>query len=405
MNVRWCSTAVHPSGPLQGIKVIELEGLAAVPLCGRLLSEFGATVVRVDQPGRTPHFGTTALDLGKSSVALDLKSDTGRRALKALARHADVLIEPYRPGVMERLDLGPDDLLAHNPRLVYARLTGWGQTGAYAQTAGHDINYIAISGALSMLRRSTAGERPLPPVNLLGDFAGGSMSCTLGIALALFERESSGRGQVIDAAMLDGAAFLSSFVHRMRDIGAWSGPPGTNMLDSGAPFYDTYACKPSPGRGAEFVAVGAIEPQFYALLLEKLGLQDDPLMGSQMDSRKWPQMRERLAAVFLSRTRDEWASAFAGSDACVSPVLEMSEAPRDAHNQSRGIFSDAAEGCAPEVAAVPRLSRTPARPAGSGERPTPGQHTESVLREWLGGCSDALLSEAELEEVLRRAAK
>jgi crotonobetainyl-CoA:carnitine CoA-transferase CaiB-like acyl-CoA transferase len=232
VSLRRVSTAA--GGALTGTRVIELEGLAAAPLCGQLLAGHGAEVMRVDRPGRTPHAGTTLLSLGKSSVRIDLKSEKGRRSFEGLIRHADVLIEPYRPGVMERLRLGPDELLEINPRLIYARLTGWGQTGALAHTAGHDINYIATSGALSMFGRP--GERPVPPVNLLGDFCGGSLSCAFGISMALFERERSGRGQVIDAAMLDGAAFTTSFIHRLVAARQWDpARPGTNLLDTGAP--------------------------------------------------------------------------------------------------------------------------------------------------------------------------
>ena len=322
--------------------------------------------------------GTSEFDLGKRSIALDLKAPSGLQSMRQLCERADVIVEPYRPGVMERLGLGPDLLLADNPRLVYARLTGWGQRGAYKHTAGHDINYIAISGALSMFRRP--GEHPLPPVNLLGDFAGGALSCAFGITLALLERQRSGRGQVVDAAMLDGAAYLTTFMHRLRAAGGWSDAPGTNMLDGAAPFYRTYRCK-----DGGFVAVGAIEPEFWGLLLEKLGVQGEPLLQmSQMDQQRWPEMSERLATRFAERTRDEWASHFDGSDACVSPVLSLAEAPTDAHNASRGIFSSAGPGGGAWVEAPPVLSRTPARRAAESKRARDGDgiDAELVLEDW-----------------------
>jgi alpha-methylacyl-CoA racemase len=358
VSLRRVSTAA--GGALTGTRVIELEGLAAAPLCGQLLAGHGAEVMRVDRPGRTPHAGTTLLSLGKSSVRIDLKSEKGRRSFEGLIRHADVLIEPYRPGVMERLRLGPDELLEINPRLIYARLTGWGQTGALAHTAGHDINYIATSGALSMFGRP--GERPVPPVNLLGDFCGGSLSCAFGISMALFERERSGRGQVIDAAMLDGAAFTTSFIHRLVAARQWDpARPGTNLLDGGAPFYDTYGC--SDGK---FVAVGCIEPEFFGAMVELLdshghACSGEPGFCAQHDPRTWTDMRAKLTDIFASRTRDEWADVFRGTDACVSPVLSLTEAPDNAHNDGREIFALGCDGAGAWVAPPPKLSRTPAR--------------------------------------------
>lgn len=375
-SLRQLSAGGRAAGPLAGVRVLELEGLAAAPLCGHLLSGFGADVVRVDQAGRSPTFGTTAVGHGKRSVALDLKAAAGRETMLRLCDRADVLIEPYRPGVMERLGLGPVDLHATNPRLVYARLTGWGQTGAYAHTAGHDINYIAISGALGSFVRP--GERPSFPVNLLGDFAGGTLNCAFGIALALLERERSGRGQVVDAAMVDGAAYLTSFLHRMRHEGVWdAAKPGANLLDGGSPFYDTYTCS-----DGGHVAVGCIEPQFYALMLKKLELDDDPEMQSQMDRRAWPRMRAKLASTFLTRSRDAWAELFEGSDACVSPVLRLDEAPDHTHNASRGTFAQRAGESAPWVATPPMLGRTPARPPAEAPPCEGVDDVEHVLREW-----------------------
>jgi alpha-methylacyl-CoA racemase len=377
------SGATPKRGPLDGTVVLELEGLAAAPFCGMFLADFGADVVRIDKKGQERHFATSTLGRGKRSVELDLKDGADAARFRELAATADVVIEPYRPGVMERLSLGPEELCAANPRLVYARLTGWGQAGPQAHTAGHDINYIAQSGALSLFARP--GERPLPPVNLLGDFAGGSMSCAAGILLALLERGSSGRGQVVDAAMIDGAAYLSTFVHKLAGCGLWdgrAGAAGSNLLDTGAHFYDTYEA----GCGG-FVAVGAIEPQFYALLLRGLGLADDPLFGGggarrQLDPRSWGPCRAAMAEVFLTRSRDEWSAHFRTAeleDACVSPVLSMAEVGADAHGAQRGLMAKVAGGDEGErePAPAPRLSRTPAL----GPRPCPrsGEHTEEVL--------------------------
>jgi alpha-methylacyl-CoA racemase len=404
---RALSTAARPHGPLSGIKVLEMEGLAAVPLCGQLLASFGADVVRIQSAKKEPHFGTTALGLDKRYLKLDLKADGDRSKLLSLVDEADVLLDPYRPGVLERLGLGPDVLLDRNKGLVVARLTGWGQTGQYAQMAGHDINYIAISGALSLFQRP--GERPTFPVNLLGDFCGGSLPCALGIALALVERASSGKGQVVDAAMLDGAAFATTFLHRLVALGLWDDSrPGTNLLDGGAPFYDTYEC--SDGK---FVAVGAIEPQFYAEMLSTLGLDPaDPCLASQLDPRTWPEMRKRFAATFGEKPRDSWAELFRGTDACVSPILSLREAPHDPHNASRGLFdthpsesvdgsaaggdqggrpaAKAASGASMWVSAAPRLSRTPAKPI-TASKPPPEAYTEGcttaeqLLQQWKGG--------------------
>eukprot|EP00936_MAST-01D_sp_MAST-1D-sp1_P001557 g1557.t1 len=353
------------AAPLDGVRVIELEGLAAAPLCGMLLADFGADVVRVDKRDTDAHFATTTLGRGKRTVSLNLKNEDDRQSFLRLVGKADVLIEPYRPMVMERMGFGPDELLERNPALIYARMTGWGQFGAQAHTAGHDINYIAQSGALSLFRRADGGA-PLPPVNLLGDFAGGSMNCALGILLALYERSKSGRGQVIDAAMIDGAVYLSTFVHKLVDMGMWnSDQPGTNLLDTGAHFYDCYECK-----CGGHMAVGSIEPQFYVLLLKGLGLDGDDSGGvfdpkRQLDPRTWPEARSRMRDVFLERTRDTWTDIFRSedlADACVNPVLLMHEVGEDAHGRDRGlmqpVFGAAGQKCEP--APAPRLSRTPA---------------------------------------------
>lgn len=353
---------------LQGIRVVEMAGLAPAPFCGMILADFGADVVRVDRVGAG---SMDQLARGKRSLAVDLKSADGVETVLRLTDQADVLLEPYRPGVMERLGLGPEVATARNPRLVYARLTGFGQDGPYAGMAGHDTNYIAISGALSLIGRR--GERPLPPVNLLGDFAGGGMLCALGVALALLERGHSGRGQIVDAAMVDGAAYLSTFVYKFRSSGMWRDERGTNMLDGGAPFYDTYRT-----RDGGHLSVGAIEPQFYAALLKGLGI-DPATMPHQMDQSKWAETGARFAEVFAARTRDEWCAIFDGTDACVAPILDLGEVAEHPHNAARRLLVADAQGKL-EPAPAPRLSRSP----GEGGRPLPevGQHSRAVLAEY-----------------------
>lgn len=353
---------------LSGIRVVEMAGLAPVPYCGMILADFGADVVRVDRPGAR---STDFLSRGKRSIAVDLKNPRGVEALLRLLDGADVLIEPFRPGVMERLGLGPDVATARNPRLIYARLTGFGQDGPYAQMAGHDINYIATAGTLAPIARQ--GQRPLAPLNLVGDFAGGGMACALGIALALIERSRSNRGQVIDAAMVDGAAHLATFVFKLRQLGAWNDEAGTNLLDSGAPFYDTYET-----RDGGHMAVGALEPQFYAALLKGLDLADADL-PPQMDRSGWPVLRQRFTERFRDKTREEWCAIFDGTDACTTPVLGLGEVADHPHNKQRGTFVVASDGhCEP--APAPRLARTPG--IAASRRPEPGQHTADVLAEY-----------------------
>ena len=358
--------------PLDGIQVVEMAGLAPSPYCGMLLADFGADVVVVDRlskgaPEIPNMMRRNPFDRGKCSIRVNLKTDAGVDIVRAMIRKADVLIEPYRPGVMEALQLGPDQALEVNPKLIYARLTGWGQKGPYASMAGHDIDYIAVSGALSLFRRK--GERPLPPCNLLGDFAGGGMLCAMGILLALVERNRSGQGQVVDAAMVDGAANLSVLFYGLLAHGLMTLDIGTNVLDSGAPFYQTY--ETSDGR---FMAVGAIEGRFYAELLK--GLEIDPTsLPHQLDMPNWPDMTDRFAAVFKTRTRDEWTSVFEGTDACVAPVLELDEVAHHPHNVERDVFATVDDVLQP--APAPRLSRTPgqAMPA-RGRR---GANTQEVL--------------------------
>jgi alpha-methylacyl-CoA racemase len=310
------------------------------------------------------------LNRGRRSVAVDLKHPEGVTTVLRLAEAADVLVEGFRPGVAERLGIGPEACWQGNSRLVYGRMTGWGQEGPLAQTAGHDIDYIARAGALHPVGR--AGEAPVPPLNMVGDFGGGAMFLAFGIAAALVERASSGLGQVVDAAMVDGAAVLTTMFHGMRAQGLWTTDRGANVLDTGAPFYDVYETA-----DGEHVAVGALEPQFYAELLAGLGLDAGDL-PAQYDRSGWPLLRERFAAAFRTRTRDEWAAAFAGTDACVAPVLSLAEAPVDPHNRARGTFVDIAGITQPQAA--PRFSRTPS--AVVGPPAVPGAHTDEALADW-----------------------
>ncbi len=366
-------------GPLDGIRVIEIASLAPAPFGCMILSDLGAEVVRVERTeacGADRRAPVDPLVRGRRSVGINLKDPAGAELLLRLAESADVLVEGFRPGVAERLGFGPEACAARNPRLVYGRMTGWGQDGPLAPTAGHDIDYIAISGALSLVGRE--GEAPVPPVNLIGDFGGGGMLLALGVLAALLERERSGVGQVVDAAMVDGSALITSFVYGARAVGAWQDRRGVNLLDTGAPFYDTY-------RTADdgYVAVGALEPKFYAELLAGLGLSGAGLPG-QHDRAGWPELRTRFAEVFATRTRDEWAEAFAGSDGCVAPVLSPAEAPGHPHNVARGTFANV--GGVVQPAPAPRFSRSAAQvPAAP---PRPGADTDAVLSEIGYGASE-----------------
>ena len=337
-------------GPLSGVRVLELAGLAPGPFAGMMLADHGAQVLRVDRVSTVLREGdaprASVLDRGKRTIGLDLKSPAGVAAFKELARGADVVIEVFRPGVAERLGIGPDDLHAVNDRLVYGRITGWGQEGPLASTAGHDIDYIALSGTLSLLGR--AGEKPTPPINILGDFAGGGLMLAYGVLLALLERERTGKGRVVDAAMLDGAATLFAMFYPGLQSGAW-GPRGTNLLDTGAPMYDTYETA-----DGGHVAVGALEPRFWAEMTDRMGLADLP---DRDDPANWPELRRRLAEAFRSKTRAEWEEIFAGSDACVMPVLSVAEAAEHPHNKARGTFLRV--GGVVQPAPAPRLSGVP----------------------------------------------
>ncbi|MEV4350136.1 CaiB/BaiF CoA-transferase family protein [Actinoplanes sp. NPDC049596] len=336
------------SGPLAGVRVVELAGLAPGPFGCMVLADLGADVVRVDRPGgQYPPPGP--LGRGRRTVELDLKTPAGVGDLLRLSEHADVFVEGFRPGVAERLGFGPGVLTGINGRLVYARMTGWGQDGPLAARAGHDIDYIAVAGALEPLGR--AGERPHAPINLIGDFAGGGLLLAVGVLAALLERERSGRGQVVDAAMVDGSALLTTFLHGMTAIGHWPGARGENLLDGGAPFYDTYETA-----DGGFMAVGALEPQFFQALIDGLELSDPP---DQYDQSAWPTLRERFASTFKSKTRAEWTAVFSSSDACVQPVLSPAEAPSHPHNVARTSFIQI-DGLT-QPAPAPRFDRTPAR--------------------------------------------
>jgi alpha-methylacyl-CoA racemase len=349
-----------------------MVGLGPGPFCGMLLADMGAEVLRVDrvETARTIDHSepaTFAMDRGKQAVAVDLKHADGVETLLRLMDQADAFFEVFRPGVAERLGIGPEVAMARNPRLVYGRLTGWGQDGPYAQAAGHDIDYIALAGALEPLGR--AGQKPTPPINVLGDFAGGGMLLAFGIACAAFERERTGRGQVIDAAMVDGAALMLTPFYGARSSGFW-GERGTNHLDTGAPFYEVYETA-----DAKFVAVGTVEPKFYAELLERLGLEADI---DQYDKSRWPAEKERLGEVFRTKTRDEWCALLEGTDACFAPVLTPLEAPDHPHNRERATFLELAG--VPQPAPAPRFSRTPA--ASPAAATHPGADTETVLARW-----------------------
>jgi alpha-methylacyl-CoA racemase len=359
-------------GPLQGIRVVEIESLAPAPFGCMVLADLGADVLRVGRLGRASHPVVQPADplaRGRRSIRLDLKQPGGIEVLLRLIGAADVLVEGFRPGVAERLGFGPDLCLERNPRLVYARMTGWGQAGPLAPTAGHDIDYIAVAGSLAPIGR--AGQRPVPPLNLLGDFGGGGMLLAVGVLAALVERGRSGRGQVVDAAMVDGSALLATFIHGLRAAGGWQDQRGSNLLDGGAPFYDTY-----PTADGKFVAVGALEPQFYAELLKGLGL-DQAELPAQLDRSGWPVLRERIGAAFAGRTQAEWVAVFGGSDACVAPVLGLGEAPNHPHNLARGTFIEV--GGVRQPAPAPRFSRTPG--ATPAPPPEPGRDTEAVLTE------------------------
>ena len=362
------------SGPLEGIRIIELQGIGPGPFCGMMLADMGADVVRVDRAAnvRGGDPGTPPVDVlarNRRSLGVDLKNPDGAEVVLKLVEGADGLVEGFRPGVMERLGIGPEECLARNPKLVYGRMTGWGQDGPYAPWSGHDINYISLAGALGAIGRK--GQAPVPPLNLVGDFGGGGMLLAFGMVCGILEAQRSGRGQVIDAAMVDGAAVLAGFIWGLRAMGVWQDERGTNLLDTGSHFYDVYECA-----DGEYISIGSIEPQFYTELLDKLGMADQEL-PAQMSRADWPEMKRRVSGLFLTRTRAEWCEIMEHTDICFAPVLTPAEAPEHPHNVARSTFVEVAGVTQP--APAPRFSRTatevPAPPAHAG------QHTDALLAE------------------------
>ncbi len=371
-------------GPLSGVRIIELAGIGPGPFCAMMLADMGADVIRVDRAGsvrggdpNTPP--ADVMNRGRRSIGVDLKSPEGVETVMRLVESADALMEGFRPGVTERLGLGPDDCLARNPALVYGRMKCWGQEGPYANAAGHDINYISLAGALDSYGRR--GQAPVPPINMVGDFGGGGMYLAFGMVCAILEARGSGQGQVVDAAMVDGAASLMSFIHGFRAMGVWNDERGTNMLDTGAHFYDVY--ETSDGK---YVSIGSIEPQFYAELRETLGLTD-PKWDQQMTRNAWPELKDELAAIFKNRTRDEWCELMEHTDICFAPVLSLAEAPQHPHNVHRGTFIEYEGITQPRPA--PRFSRTDSeiqRPPAHA-----GQHTEEILVDYGFGADEIAL--------------
>jgi len=372
------------SGPLTGYRIIEIAGIGPGPFAAMLLADMGAEVIRVERAQNvrgpapdTPHFDVMLR--GRRNIALDLKQPDGVATLLDLVEKADALIEGFRPGVMERLGVGPDECLARNPKLVFGRMTGWGQDGPYAQAAGHDINYISLAGALAHIGR--AGEAPVPPLNLVGDFGGGGMFLAYGVVCALLEAQRSGKGQVVDTAMVDGAAVLMSMFWSFRTMGVHDeNARGTNLLDTGAHFYDVFECS-----DGTYISLGSIEPQFYAELLQRTGLTDDPEFAQQMNKAMWPKLKDRLREIFLTRTRAEWCAEMEMTDVCFAPVLTMGEAAQHPHNIARGTFVEIAGIAQP--APAPRFSRTAAEIVSAPAHP--GQHSREILIDW-GIASDRI---------------
>jgi len=369
------------AGPLKGLKIVEMAGIGPAPFCAMLLADMGAEVIRVERreaadlgiPGRAPKF--EVLHRGRKSVAVDVKSPAGRDVVLRLVEGADALIEGFRPGVMERLGLGPADCLRVNPRLVFGRMTGFGQEGPFAPRAGHDINYIALAGVLHAIGK--AGEPPVPPLNLVGDFGGGGMFLAFGVVSALLEARTSGKGQVVDAAMIDGAAYLMGLMHGLYSMGGWADEREANVLDGAAPWYGCYRTK-----DGKYVAIGSIEGRFYEELLQRLGIAGEKL-PKQHDRKGWPELRRRFTDAFASRTRAEWETAFEGSDACFAPVLSIAEAPKHPHNALRSNFVERDGVLQP--APAPRFSRTV--PEMGAPPVAAGSSTDEVLRAW--GFGDA----------------
>ncbi len=368
-------------GPLSGTKIIELAGIGPGPFCGMLLADMGAEVIRVDRAGSAPRRAVDVLTRGRKSIAVDLKSDAGKEAVLKLCESADAIFEGFRPGVTERLGLGPNDCMARNEKLVYGRMTGWGQEGPMAQAAGHDINYISLVGALHGIGEK--GGKPVPPLNLVGDFGGGGMMLAYGLVCAMLEAQKSGKGQVVDTAMVDGAAILMGMFFTMMGVGAYSMERGTNLLDGGAHFYGTYETK-----DGKYISLGSIEPQFYALLVEKAGL-DAERFSAQMDGGRWDEFKAELTQVFKTKTRDEWRELMEGTDVCFAPVLALDEVHEHPHNIARNSFLEI-DGIV-QPAPAPRFSRSePATPTGSR---LPGQDSRVVLQ-------DAGFSDAEIDSMI-----
>ena len=355
-------------GPLKGLKIIEMAGIGPGPFCGMVLADLGAKIIRVD---RASAIGTgskqDAANRGKKSIAVDLKSEEGVEVVLKLVETADAIFEGFRPGVMERLGLGPDVCSKRNERIVFGRMTGWGQEGPLANAAGHDINYISLTGALAAIGRP--GSPPVPPLNLIGDFGGGGMLLALGLVAALLESKESKKGQVVDAAMTDGSALLMTMIYTMQSSGVWKTSMGSNLLDGGSHFYDTYECK-----DGKFISLGSIEPQFYALLCQIAEL-DESIFGNQMSRDSWPEQKEAIKKVIFDKTRDEWCELMEGTDVCFAPVLDMSEAPKHPHNVERKTFIDL-EGVT-QPAPAPRFSRT--EPEVVSSPSVVGEHTDEVL--------------------------
>jgi len=366
---------------LAGYRIIELAGIGPGPFCGMMLSDMGAEVIRVERPPKDARRPRDVLARNRKSLAVDLKRPEGVEAVLRLCEGADALFEGFRPGVTERLGLGPDDCMSRNPKLVYGRMTGWGQEGPMAQAAGHDINYIGLSGALHAIGRP--GERPVPPLNLVGDFGGGGMYLAFGMVCGLLEAQRSGKGQVVDAAMVDGSASLMSMFFSFAAQGGFKPERGTNLLDGGAHFYDTYETK-----DGKHICIGSIEPQFYALLVEKAGL-DREVFAPQMNPEHWPSLKNKLAEVFKSRSRDEWCEIMEGTDICFSPVLSIFEAPEHPHNVARETFVEV-DGLM-QPAPAPRFSRT--EPDIRNAARIPGEDSEDVLRNFD-------FSDAEIEALI-----
>lgn len=363
------------AGPLTGLRIVEFAGIGPGPFCGMMLADHGAEVIRIDRAsgsrgGSSPVSRADVLARGRKSIALDLKNAEGVALARKLCASADGLIEGFRPGVMERLGLGPDELLGDNPKLVYGRMTGWGQTGPYAPYAGHDINYIALAGALAHFGRE--GEKPTPPINMVGDFGGGGMMLAFGMVSALLNVARGGKGQVIDAAMTDGTAVLMGMIHGMKNAGVWKEELGVNTLDTGAHFYDTYETA-----DGKHVSIGSIEPQFYARLRELAGLTEDRNFDAQHDPSKWPALKAKLTDLFKTKTRAEWDTLMEHTDVCYAPVLTMSEAAEHPHNRAREAFVTIGDHLQP--APAPRYSET--RPETPEPAPLPGDDSEAVLKD------------------------